>query len=162
MFKKPKSKKQYSARIERAGIAIVRVKKEEKKATSVQLVYEFTSDVAGAIGGDAIAQQEMLAQGGDLCMTKSVRLGIDDRDVQVIFRVGEDDLSIDQASGIKATAKRPTAEGGGPVLLVTVGFRHDDDDGADLALGFLHAHLGETVMVEMIRQAPAQGELDLE
>lgn len=147
--------KQWKARIEGAGIAITRINREEKKRTTVNLVYPFDDKCAGAIGGAAPAAQDLLSQSGDSpCKTKSLKLVLDSNDVKMVISAGKDDnLTVSHTSGLVASCKRPTKEGGTePVLSVKVAWHNDDDSEADLALQFLHRHLGDVLNVRMDRR----------
>ena len=147
--------KQWKARVEAAGISMVRIKREEKKGTTVQLVYPFTEALAEAMGGDAPVAQEVLARSGESkCKVKDQNLVLDSGTVKMVLSAGrEDKLEVERTNSLTAKAKRPTTEGGtDPVLVVKVSWKPDDDGEADLALQFLHEHLGETLNVRMDRR----------
>ena len=151
--------KQWKARIEKAGIKMTRINREEAKGCAVQLVYPFTDALADAIGGDAIGAQKMLDGAGDAsCRVADQKLVIDSSDVKLTMSAGKDErLVIDHTTRLVAKAKRPTKDGGtDPVLVVDVAWTLDDEVDDDLA--FLKAHLGETLGCRMDRR---QGELAL-
>ncbi len=153
-------KEQYSARIEKASLHIVRVKKEEKRSCSCVLCYDFTEGLAEQLGGDAPALQAMLANGGESAATLSgCRISLDVASVRIAL-ADEDggEMVVEQTSHMSARASSPQAEGSAsPALLVRVTWPLGDDMAG--SVDFLRMHLGEAVQVRMDR---AQGELPFE
>jgi hypothetical protein len=147
--------KQWKARIEQAAIGMTRIKREERKALAVTLIYAFTDKLAEAIGGDAPVAQEVLARAGESkCKVHNQKLVMDTSTVKLVISASKDDkLSVSSTYGMMAKAKRPTKEGGtDPVLMVKVGWRCDDDEELDGAMEFLQRHVGETLNVRMDRK----------
>jgi len=153
--------KQYPARIERAMLNIIRVKKEERRAVSAVLAYDFTDGLADAIGGDASALQEILGRGGEMpSKLAGCRLHLDTKTVAVTMVAADnsgDSISVDNTSSITARAMAPTAEGAmSPSLLVKITWPLDDEG---LDVDFLRRHLSEQVGVRMDRK---QSELNFD
>lgn len=122
---------------------------EESAVTTVVLQYDFTVDMAEAIGGAAPQVQAMLAAGGDGVKMARAGLVLDCREVAVTFKGADNtQLKIPTTTKLKAKARQPNAEDTGPTLEAAASFIIDDDE----PLAFLRAHLGQLVKVRMDRR----------
>lgn len=147
--------KQYKARIESFAGYMTRIKREEKKACAMVLVYDFDEELAQAIGGAAPEAQALLARSGESpCKVKNQKLVLDSKTVRIIASAGKaDKLTVERTANLTATARRPTAQGGtDPVLTVKAAWQPDEADEADGDLAFLLRHMGTTLKVRMDRQ----------
>ena len=116
------------------------------------LSYEFTSAMANGIGGEAVAVQKALCDGG----LSSATIPVDaDLVVLTIEQAGGGEVhEIKGAKPLKVAAKKPNAEDSNPTATVTLSLELIDED-----LCYLAQHQGEVVTVEMSKQ---QLELGLE
>jgi hypothetical protein len=143
--------KLFPARVRGVALALKRSKgnDEEEAVAIVTLQYDFTPDMAEAIGGAAPQLQEMLANGGEGVKVSRSGLVLDVAEVGVKMKgADKEELTIDRTSKLKAKARQPNAEDTGPTLEAALAFHLADDE----PLAFLRAHLGQLVKVRMDRR----------
>jgi hypothetical protein len=120
---------------------------DKQKLCVVSLAYDFTPDVAEALGGAAPALQGMLANGGTEGM-KVARAGVvlDVKDVGVKIKAADkEEISVDHTLQLKAKARQPAASSATPTLDVSASFAIEDDD----VTLFLTNHLDQMCKVRL-------------
>jgi len=125
---------------------------DPKRTLTAWLTYDFTEAMAGALGGDAPAQQKMLANSSK---DSPVRVGggdleLDTKEVAVVFGEGKTKVEIDRTFYISARVSAPLANDTEPKAAVTIKFDDVDDDPA-LTL-WLRENMGQRVAVRMDRR----------
>jgi len=110
------------------------------------LSYEFTQSMAQGIGGEAVAVQKALCDGG---LSGAPAIPVDSaRVVLTITQMGSDEgYEIRDVQPLKVVTKRPNAEDSNPTAAVTLRLELIDED-----LCYLAQHQGEVVTVEMSKQ----------
>src|SRR5574343_98262 len=106
---------------------------DEQRLVIVTLAYDFTTDVAEALGGAAPALQEMLAKGIGTEGLKVARAGVvlDVKDVAMKIVAGDKEkIAIEHTLALKAKADQPTASSNTPTLEVTATFSEDAEETA--------------------------------
>jgi len=151
----------FASQITGTGLKLSRVKGGDMRTiNTLGLKYDFTEQVAEAIGGDAPEIQRMLdREGSGDCKSQvaTVTLHLDTSLVLVKLDAGAgDEVTIERTESIGASASLPTVKGGTtPSLTVSLAFRLDA--GEEEFDAFVREQLGRTINVNMSR---AQDELD--
>lgn len=122
---------------------------EMQQLCAVLLQYDFTPDLAAAIGGAAPQIQATLAAANEGVSLTRAGLVLDVKEVAITMKSADKEtMKVERTSKLKAKARKANAEDTGPTLEATAIFRLDDDE----SLMFLKNQLGELVKVRLDRR----------
>lgn len=141
----------FAAKVRFITLGITRKSGDEETAVcTVTLQYDFTDDLAEAIGGAAPQIKSTLtAEVGDSVRMTRAGMVLDTKEVAITMKAADKTgLKVERTSKLQARVRKANAEETGPMLEAKAAFRIDDDD----AVSFLRRNLGQMVKVRLDRR----------
>lgn len=145
--------KLYAAKLRDVRLTTKKIKGEDdsEPLAIITMNYDFTEELAAAIGGAAPALQAMLSAGGDGVKVSRAGVVLDVKDVAVQFKAADKEaIKIEHTRKLKVRAQQPNAEDTGPTLAALIAFTMGEDD--DDSLLFFRRNMDRMLKVRMDRK----------